>query len=85
MYHLGGFPGVIPGEAEDTIYAELYRVKSLEPLDWLEGYNEISPESGLYNREQVVLNRNETAWIYTYNGRVGAEELIVNGEWTHGL
>ena len=57
MYDLGPFPAAVlkeGGEVEGEIW--LVDKATLDRLDWLEGYNEKSPESSLYIRKMVDTN-----------------------------
>lgn len=54
MYDLGPFPAAVlkeGGEVEGEIW--LVDKATLERVDWLEGYNEKSPENSLYIRKMV--------------------------------
>ena len=76
MYHLGGFPGCIPGAG--TIECEVYEVENMSVLDRLEGYYEHMPERGLYNRMVVPTDLGD-CWIYIYNGKPNTP--IKSGSW----
>jgi gamma-glutamylcyclotransferase (GGCT)/AIG2-like uncharacterized protein YtfP len=55
MLHLGGFPGIIPGEPTDEIVGELYAVNDevLRSLDYLEGYRAENDPGNLYDRVEI--------------------------------
>jgi gamma-glutamylcyclotransferase (GGCT)/AIG2-like uncharacterized protein YtfP len=54
MLHLGGFPGIIPGEGR--VRGEVYEIDEavLKSLDAIEGYRESSPRHSLYLRQEVT-------------------------------
>ena len=76
MKHLGGFPGIIPGEGNISI--EVYKVNEIElaRLDRLEGYPRF------YDRQQVNTMHGE-AWIYHLANpdRYETNEIIRDGVW----
>ena len=59
------WPGVIKG-GNTRILGEVYEVDSLNPLDYLEGFNEKRPDESLFYREQI-LTQYGSAWIYIFN------------------
>jgi len=77
MLHLGGFPGVVPGD--QSIKGEVYEVNDevFQSLDWLEGF------PSFYNRSQIEVQEGTLAWMYHLN--TPAEyydcEVIESGEW----
>ncbi|QDP50581.1 MAG: hypothetical protein Tp1125DCM00d2C21254131_22 [Prokaryotic dsDNA virus sp.] len=77
MFNLGWFPGIRPGNG--TIIAERVEVKDdahLSSLDRYEGYNEESPETSLYTRQQYGDDI-----IYVYNGEPPEDNLVEGGDW----
>ena len=83
LYHLGGYPGLIPGEG--IIHGEVYRAKDMfqviQRLDWIEGAGGDNP---LFNRViQQVETENGKVWAYTYHyaNSVDSFERILSGNW----
>lgn len=90
MLHLGGFPGIIPGEG--VIKGEVYEIdeQCLKTLDGIEGYRKNNPESSLYLRETVEPLDNEGNSLgetFTYIFNRDDEQkypLIESGDWMEG-
>lgn len=93
MLDLGAFPGLVK-PAEDAadlprIRGEVHEYEHLDVLDQIEGYSEISPENGLYNRVQVAVETPEGeingVWVYILNTksrRTGMRGYVVqSGDW----
>jgi gamma-glutamylcyclotransferase (GGCT)/AIG2-like uncharacterized protein YtfP len=53
MLHLGGFPGIVPGNGR--IVGEVYEIDedTLARLDSIEGYREDDPKHSLYIRQEI--------------------------------
>lgn len=91
MYHIGAFPGVtIPlpvsefDPAAPTVTGEVYYVGDQSVaaiLDAYEGYDEVCPDRGLYNRYQVMTKNGKCVWVYTFNPTVLEDQLIETGDW----
>lgn len=87
MLDLRGFPGAIDGDGQ--IIGEVHEYDKVETVqqefDYIEGYNEDSPENGLYNRRtvQVELEDGETveATMYFFNHAKGSERVVEDGVW----
>lgn len=78
MVSLGHFPAAFKMKGYSLV-GEVYEVEDfvLDDMDDLEGYNRISPESGMYDRVLVDTEFGET-FMYVYNGDIEAhaEDLI---------
>lgn len=78
MVSLGFFPAAFKMKGYSLV-GEVYEVEDfvLEDLDMLEGYDRVSPESGMYDRVLVDTEFGE-AFMYVYNGDIEAysDELI---------
>lgn len=91
LYHLGAFPGVKLDEPrtefqkkEPVITGEVFRIRDqsiVAILDAYEGYRSADPDSGLYNRHQVMTAEGRKVWVYTYNHPVIEEQRIPGGDW----
>lgn len=84
MYHLGGFPGVVPSEGNETVKGEVYEINPaiLERLDGLEGVNHHAPELGLYRRETITTQKGHEVFIYIFNKMSRASyQVIETGSW----
>lgn len=83
LYALGWFPGVKKVTEEfisegPTVVVDLFEItddRLPDELDCYEGY------PSLYDRKQVITEKGERAWVYTYNGKVSEESLIPSGNW----
>ena len=92
LLNIGQFPGAIPAIDElpaGTIIGELYEVdeKTLQCLDWLEGYRPHLPEqNSLYIRRDVPVVQPDgsvvSAAIYWWNGP-HTYPVIVGGDWVN--
>lgn len=51
MLHLGGFPGIVPGDGR--IRGEVHSYEHFDVLDGIEGFYEENPEDSLYLRQKV--------------------------------
>lgn len=85
MLDLGYFPGIVKGEGK--VMGEVYEVddNTLIRLNRLEGYREMAPESGLYNRMEIDTEFGK-AFVYVYNNHYGRspQAIVENGDWrTH--
>lgn len=90
MYHIGAFPGVkLTNGAEfspsaPTVTGEIYYIGAesvISILDAYEGYDEIAPDRGLYNRHLIETKGGKMVWVYTYNPHVVEDQLIETGDW----
>lgn len=84
MYHLGGFPGVVPSDGTETVKGEVYAIDPaiLARLDGLEGVNHRDPELGLYRRETITTQNGHEVFIYIYNHMSRASyQVIETGSW----
>jgi gamma-glutamylcyclotransferase (GGCT)/AIG2-like uncharacterized protein YtfP len=90
LYHLHSYPGVkttpqdIFNESMPCVTGEVFRITHpsiIAFLDAYEGYNSDRPESGLYDRLQTKTAAGRLVWVYTYNGPVTSEQLILDGDW----
>ena len=91
LYNLGWYPGIKLSETAFTsgelhTYPEHAMEEVLKITDRIEGYNEIDPENGLYNRVQVKVwtkmdKPPDIAWTYVYNGDIEHHKKIKSGEW----
>lgn len=94
MYHLGGFPAIVPVDLvyeeqhareiqnDCDITGEVFSVdaKTLAGLDGLEGYRENG--NGLYNRMEIITENNHKALVYYMNQeRKHHRGIITNGDW----
>ena len=83
LLHLGGFPGMVPGDIVDEVEGEVYYVDdaTLEKLDRLEG----TPT--LYKREtiQVYIDDCGDAWVDAYvfqpSRPISEYKVIEDGIW----
>lgn len=84
LIHLGGFPGIVPGEGR--VRGEVHLYTTFDQLDAIEGHIERNPESSLFRRTEVTvklpLGRELQASTYVYNGRPGrGSHVIASGDW----
>jgi gamma-glutamylcyclotransferase (GGCT)/AIG2-like uncharacterized protein YtfP len=86
LFNLGSFPGLKPVSevtgpfsiAHPQVVGEVFEVTDNglpQLLDSYEGY------PNLYDRRKVPTKNGRDAWVYTYNGRVNEDALIVSGDW----
>ena len=83
MVDLGYFPGVIEDDfMGDSVIGEVYEVDdvTLNRLNRLEGYNEILPSGGMYDRKEIDTEFGK-ALIYIYNHSHSASRLVEKGDW----
>ena len=73
MVDLGSFPGIIPNDEDENasnenIFVEVYECNDHinEDIEDLEGYNQSSPEKGLYRKESVSTKYGSGS-IYVFN------------------
>lgn len=91
MLHLGGFPGIVPGEG--IVKGELYEIDDeiLRRLDGIEGFREDDPKHSLYLREKVAVDvydeeeeetTYEDVFTYVFNREPGQRATIIeSGDW----
>ena len=88
MVDLGGFPGVVDGDA--LCHGVRYRLDDTDlvmALDDFEDVDPSDPEASLYRRERRPLLNDaaaatgETAWIYLYNQPLDGAPEILSGDW----
>lgn len=84
LYDLGSFPGAVPGP--DTVYGELFRVRTANVwnvLDRYEGYSPTDEDGSLFLRRKVDLQspNDQRAWVYWYNGRPEGRPRVPSGDW----
>lgn len=84
MYHLGDYPGAVPGSA--VLHGELFRVESSEcwdVLDQYEGYISEQEEASLFVRRTVTLQEppDTQAWVYWYNREPTGYPHVTSGDW----
>ena len=83
MVDLGYFPGVIEDDfMGDSVIGEVYEVDdvTLNRLNRLEGYNEILPSGGMYDRKEIDTEFGK-ALIYIYNYGHSTRRFIEKGDW----
>ncbi len=88
MYDLGGFPGVVTGEA--VCQGVLYRIRDVRIVAALDAYEDVTddPATSLYVRRRIALldaTRSPTrasGWIYQYNLDTDGYEVIEDGNWS---
>ena len=83
LIDLGYFPGAIRANDDKRIIGEVYEVDdvTLQRLDRLEGYNANRPESGLYNRIEIM-TKFGSAFMYIYNhGTIRTTNDVTDGDW----
>lgn len=83
LYDLGPFPAIVPQLNPDNskVYGELYEVTNdvLAGLNGLEGYREHAPDTGLYDRADVIVtmqNGEETHDALVYFMRAAPESGV---------
>jgi len=75
MYSLGGFPGIVLDDSDNTVVGEVYSVKDFAPLDYLEGY------PSFYDRKVVETSLGK-AWVYFLpQSSVKGLSVVKNGVW----
>lgn len=91
MYDLGGFPGVVAGDA--LCHGVTWRISDLSvlaPLDAFEDLVEDDPAASLYWRSRVPLcdadgsETGEIAHIYLYNQPISGFPRLETGNWPLG-
>ena len=84
MLDLGGFPGIVPN-GRCKIRGEVHEYENLEILDKIEGYQEDSPDHGLYTRIKVRVatpkEKIENCWVYVFNLGDRTAPVIESGDW----
>lgn len=87
LYHLGGFPGLLPEASDTLVEVEVFKLVDYSlaaSLDRLEGYRPGRPGNSMYVRAEVKLeNSGETAEIYYYNNQPPKERIITSGNWNN--
>ena len=80
MYHLGGFPAIVPA-SKGKVTGESFLINSavLERLDRLEGYT--GDSSGLYDRQEILTEKNHKAFVYFMNKVYNNTTIIESGDW----
>lgn len=88
LYDQGKWPGLIQTNDEDQIvHGELWRLRSLSSLKWLDIYEGIRPEvqSPEYARDLIRVKDNGScgriAWGYVYRWPIHEPDLIASGRW----
>jgi len=87
MVDLGGFPGVVAGEA--LCHGIRWRVRDASIVPEMDEFEDVTddPETSLYLRVKVPLlddagaATGETAWIYWYNRAVDGYAPVADGNW----
>lgn len=77
LVSLCAYPAVLD-KGTTTIKGEVYEVKTLEHLDWLEGYPEF------YNRKVITVNVDgieHLATMYYIEGDIDHQGIVSEGEW----
>lgn len=92
LFMVGGFPGMIQHN-ESRVVGELMYIdpkkyeRTMERLDWLEGYRK-NDQSSMYIRKQVKVWNGSvgiTAWTYYWNRSTSKLPIIENGDYTDYL
>lgn len=84
LYHLGDYPGLIPGGAGIVHGALLAFTEQtlLDKLDAYELYDPENPDKSEYCRVRVnLLDSGKSAWAYAYNRPVTNRPVIAAGSW----
>ena len=87
MVDLGGFPGVVAGEA--LCHGLRWRVRDAGIVQAMDAFEDVTedPATSLYLRVKVPplddagAATGETAWIYWYNRSVDGYEPVTDGNW----
>lgn len=84
LYDLGPYPGFSP-EGRGRVHGDLVAVRDAGAwarLDAFEEYLPDDPAASLYLRRRIAVERPPgEAWIYFYNGRLGAAAQVASGDW----
>ncbi len=83
LYHLGDYPGVVPG-GELTVTGELLLPQDpglLADLDAYEQYDPTDPDGSEYLRVRVTTLGGRDAWVYAYRPDIGDRPVIAGGDW----
>jgi gamma-glutamylcyclotransferase (GGCT)/AIG2-like uncharacterized protein YtfP len=86
MFHLGGFPGIVPNpDNKEGVVGEVFELtddREIENLDAYEGYSPRHEESSLYLRKEVeVLGKPTFVYVYNRNTDRGSYGKIPSGDW----
>lgn len=88
LHDLGPYPGLVLGPG-GRVRGELHAVLSprvIAVLDDFEGFDPAHPERSLFVRERVsLLEPDEDAWVYAYNGSVSGRPRVASGDWRRHL
>jgi gamma-glutamylcyclotransferase (GGCT)/AIG2-like uncharacterized protein YtfP len=84
LYDLGEYPGLVPGDGR--VVGELYELRDpavLVELDRYEEYDARDRHGSLFVRRAVRLIEPPLldAWVYWFNGDVGARAPVPAGDW----
>ncbi len=87
MYDLGGFPGVVAGEA--LCHGIRWRVRDAGIVPAMDAFEDVTedPATSMYLRVRVPLlddagaATGEEAWIYWYNRSVDGLPEVADGNW----
>ena len=87
MVDLGGFPGVVAGDA--LCHGIRWRLRDASIVPAMDEFEDVTdnPETSLYLRVKVPLLEDagtatgETAWIYWYNRSVDGYAPVADGNW----
>jgi gamma-glutamylcyclotransferase (GGCT)/AIG2-like uncharacterized protein YtfP len=82
LYHLGAYPGAMPGKGKVT--GEVYRVRDpsiLSLLDEYEEFDDANPNDSLFIRRCIHVDGVGDAWVYLYNRTEATGPRIPSGDW----
>ena len=90
LYDMGDFPAALPGNGEQFLVGELYRIKEENEFSWamaqLDDYEGIVVEAGEHPEfrrdlvEAECMGQKQLAWIYWYNSDISGRPLIESGD-----
>jgi len=84
LLDLGEYPGLVvgPGIVRGELFSMPEGDLALGILDEYECYDRGDEEHSLYLRRQVPLvDPDETAWVYLYNGAAHGCPVVASGDW----